>query len=563
MVFSSPVFLFAFLPAAFFLILITKKNIPVQNIALSAISLVFYAWGNPAIVMLLLVSVSANYALGLLAGARTDGEKTAGRKVIVIICIVFNVLLLCIFKYANFIVENLNLIPGLLLPKPNIALPIGISFFTFQGMSYVLDINAGRVKAERNPIIVLLYISLFPQLIAGPIVRYGDIAPMLRERRMNARDAAYGLRRFIFGLSKKVLIADAAGLIADAVFGGGAGAAAGAVAGAAAGAVTNAVTNAVTGTVTGGIAAGQIASAAAVGAAPVIGQIACPVAWLGAIAYALQIYYDFSGYSDMAIGLCAAFGFKINENFDYPYAAAGLRDFWRRWHITLSAWFKDYVYIPLGGNRRGRRREALNKLTVFLLTGLWHGASWTFVVWGLFHGFFLTLETYGAVKPDKMPKPVARLYTLLAVVVGFVIFRADTLSSAGRILSSMFVGAAGLIGGAIGGAVGGTAGALGAGGAGGAALALGAGGAAAGGFLGGVYAGSAASQFAQALMLLRPSALPALAVAIVAAFPIWPALLARSQKFQAVGFALSVPLFVLCVLSMSTATYSPFIYYRF
>ena len=510
MVFSSPIFLFVFLPVTCALALISRKSIKIQNFLLAIMSVAFYTWGNPYYLLLLLASVIVNYFLARLAdteaGRNGDGEAERRRKSVLVVCVLFNILLLSIFKYADFIVENLNRIPGATIPNPGIPLPIGISFFTFQAMSYVLDVGRGRLRAQRNIITVLFYISFFPQLIAGPIVRYGDIEPMLTHRSVKPEDAAYGLRRFVFGLSKKLLIANSVGAVADVIFG----------------------------------VSAQAASYGAAGASTATifsGTISWPVAWLGAIAYTLQIYYDFSGYSDMAVGLGRMFGFHYPENFNYPYSALGMRAFWRKWHISLSTWFRDYVYIPLGGNKRGKLREGFNKLVVFFLTGLWHGASWTFVVWGLFHGLFLVVETYGGAWVRKMSKmagitsdsagtlktikatnAVIWLYTMIVVTAGFVVFRAPTLTDAGRFLSAMFFGAG---------------------------------------------AENAAAQFLQVRTLLKPSTLIASGAALAAMFPIKQALLSKLPKLQSAGFALSIPLFVLCVLNLATATYNPFIYYRF
>ncbi|MDD6070544.1 MAG: MBOAT family protein, partial [Clostridiales bacterium] len=271
------------------------------------------------------------------------------------------------------------------------ALPVGISFFTFQALSYVIDVYWKRIEVQKSFWKVLLYISFFPQLIAGPIVKYRDISKEIENRIVNADEAARGLRRFICGLGKKVLIANSVGLVADHVFN-----------------------------------------------APTV-NINILTAWIGAIAYMLQIYYDFSGYSDMAIGLGKMFGFHFKENFQYPYGADSVQEFWRRWHISLSTWFREYLYIPLGGNRKGKARTCLNRMIVFLLTGLWHGANWTFVIWGLWHGLFLLLETYlPFIK--KLPKFIARVYTLIVVCVGFVIFRADSLGSGLFMIRQMFSG---------------------------------------------------------------------------------------------------------------------------
>ena len=459
-----------------------------QNLLLAGMSVVFYSWGSLPFVFLLLTSVFANYVFAIFA-ATDDAQK---RKIILAFCVIFNIGSLCVFKYANFIVENLNFIPGFNIPNPNIPLPIGISFFTFQAMSYVLDVGSGKIKPQRNLISLLLYISFFPQLIAGPVVRYIDIEPRLQERSPTVRDAAFGIRRFIFGLSKKLLIANMIGSVADAVFG----------------VDAEAI----------GDAVGSVAVQGFIGetssAFPIVGA----TAWLGAIAYTLQIYYDFSGYSDMAIGLGRMFGFHFRENFEYPYMTFGIRDFWRKWHISLSTWFRDYVYIPLGGNRLGKLREVINKLTVFLLTGLWHGANWTFVAWGLYHGFFLTLESYRIIQPQKIPKIIAWLYSIIVVTTGFVIFRSAKLSDAGHMLSAMYSG---------------------------------------------FHGNNLAQEFGQALTLLKPSMLPAFVIAIIAMFPLKKVLVSRIPKAQIFGFALSVPLFFLCVLDLSTATYNQFIYYRF
>ena len=277
------------------------------------------------------------------------------------------------------------------IPVPQITLPIGISFFTFQALSYVIDVYRGEVEAQKNFLYVQLYIAFFPQLIAGPIVRYRDIKEQILNRTRDLESIAQGRRRFLFGLGKQVLIANAMGQAADAVF-----------------------------------------SAAG-------GQVNALGAWIGAIAYLFQIYYDFSGYSDMAIGLGQMFGFTFKENFLYPYGAVSIQDFWRKWHVSLSTWFKEYLYIPLGGNRKGRLRTVLNRLIVFLLTGLWHGANWTFVLWGLYHGLFLLLEEYVPVT-KKIPAWLSRIYTLLVVCVGFVMFRADSVGQGFAMIGQMFSG---------------------------------------------------------------------------------------------------------------------------
>ena len=288
-------------------------------------------------------------------------------------------------------VTTVNAVTGLTLPVPQIALPIGISFFTFQALSYVIDVYRGVVEAQKNYFRILLYISFFPQLIAGPIVKYRDIASQIADRSQDLEKIARGLRRFVCGLAKKVLIANTMGQAADVIF------------------------------------------------AQDLGSLSAPSAWLGAVAYIFQIYYDFSGYSDMAIGLGLMFGFEFKENFNYPYGAANMQDFWRRWHISLSTWFKEYLYFPLGGNRKGKPRTALNRLIVFFCTGLWHGANWTFVIWGLWHGAFLLLEEYVPVF-KKLPRALGSVYTMLVVTVGFVVFRADSLAYGAGYIGKMLTG---------------------------------------------------------------------------------------------------------------------------
>ena len=383
MVFSSLVFLCIFFPVVLGLHTVIK-NRKFQNGLLLIASLLFYAYGEPVYIFLMLVSALFNYIMALLLRGRKN-------KVVIALTVIVNIGLLGVFKYAGFFVTAINGAFGLSLAVPQISLPVGISFFTFQAMSYVIDVYRGEVAVQKNYAKVLLYISLFPQLIAGPIVRYKDIAEQIDDRSVNTRDLAFGLRRFIGGLGKKVLIANAMGAAADYIFNHGA------------------------------------ANLNAVGA------------WIGAIAYLMQIYFDFSAYSDMAIGLGRMMGFTFKENFNYPYTSCSVQEFWRRWHISLSSWFRDYVYIPLGGNRKGKTRTVLNRLIVFFLTGLWHGANWTFIVWGLYHGFFLLLEEFIPVI-KKLPKFLLRIYTLLAVTIGFVLFRADTIGEAVTFVGRMFSG---------------------------------------------------------------------------------------------------------------------------
>ncbi len=380
MLFSSPVFLFGFLPVLLALYFLCPK--PARNVLLLLASLWFYAWGEPALVVLMLISTGMNYAFGYWVGNARD-QKTA--KGLVAVAVALNLSFLVYFKYAGFLIESLNTLLAFLaaptLDRPDVTLPIGISFYTFQAMSYVIDVYRGQAEAERNPINVALYIALFPQLIAGPIVRYVDVAAQIKDRTIAADGFGYGIQRFIVGLGKKMLLANSAASVADAVF--------------------------------------DIPDS----------QLSFGVAWLGILCYTIQIYFDFSGYSDMAIGLGRMFGFRFLENFNYPYIAQSVTEFWRRWHISLSSWYRDYLYIPLGGNRCSPWRASLNLMIVFVLCGLWHGASWNFAVWGIYHGAFLMLERRGVGGwIETRWRPLRHVYTLLAVMGGWVLFRTVTLS---------------------------------------------------------------------------------------------------------------------------------------
>ncbi|MFH2122661.1 MAG: MBOAT family O-acyltransferase [Pseudomonadota bacterium] len=391
MVFSSTIFLFLFLPLVLLAYLVLGRKL--RNIVLLIASLAFYAWGENIFVLLMLVSILLNYSFGILIDY---SQRHGGNgKIPLIFAVTANLGLLGFFKYANFIVANLNTILLKLQMTPlvleKVHLPIGISFFTFQSLSYVIDLYRRETFVQKNLINIALYVSLFPQLIAGPIIRYHDIASQIVQRRTRFDDFSYGIQRFIIGLGKKVLLANVLGRTADYIF-----------------------------------------------SLPP-GNIPASLAWLGAVSYTLQIYYDFSGYSDMAIGLGRMFGFHFMENFNYPYLSKSIREFWCRWHISLSSWFRDYLYIPLGGNRYGNARTYFNLLIVFLLCGLWHGACWTFVIWGLYHGGFLILER---LSPGKYflnitPAPVKHLYVLLVVIIGWVFFRAETFAYALGYLRAM------------------------------------------------------------------------------------------------------------------------------
>ena len=382
MLFTEPAFLFFFLP-----IVLALYFIPMRwhrNAVLLISSLIFYAWGEPRFVLVLFGSFILNYFMGLWVG-RTLGTPRA--KKVLALAVALNLAILCTWKYANFFAANLNAALAAAGVRPfhlaHITLPLGISFFTFHAMSYVIDVYRRNAPAQKNPLNIAMYLSLFPQLIAGPIVRYKDIAGQLDERTVTAERFAYGIQRFVLGLGKKMLIANTVAGVADKVF---------------------------------ALPAGQMTAA---------------LAWLGAVCYTLQIYFDFSGYSDMAVGLGHMFGFKFIENFNYPYISRSITEFWRRWHISLSTWFRDYLYIPLGGNRCAPRRVYFNLVVVFTLCGLWHGASWSFLVWGLFHGAFLVIERMGFGRVlEKLWAPLSHAYALLAVLVGWVLFRSDTLGYA-------------------------------------------------------------------------------------------------------------------------------------
>ncbi len=390
MSFSSSIFLFVFLPALFAIyFFIPARWRETRNNVLLLFSLMFYAWGEPVFVGVMLLSVAVNYLCGLAAVRRPKLACTLAS--------VAGLGLLIYYKYTALLLSSANSVFGLHLPVPKIVLPIGISFFTFQGLSYVIDVARGDAPVQKNPLHVALYVALFPQLIAGPIVRYQTVAQEISCRRESLDEAAAGARRFMLGLGKKMLISNAMGQIADRAFGLGA------------------------------------------------GELTWDIAWLGALAYTMQIYFDFSGYSDMAIGLGRILGFHFLENFDYPYISRSITEFWRRWHISLSTWFRDYVYIPLGGNRCGRPRWVLNILTIWLLTGIWHGAAWNFLLWGLYFGVLLLLEKLALGKVlDKLPAALCWAYAFALIVLGWVLFRADSLGQAVWYLGAMFTPSSGL-----------------------------------------------------------------------------------------------------------------------
>ena len=361
-----------------------SRSINAKNNVLVIMSILFYAWGEPVYVLLMLFSAFVNYAAGLLMGSTRRRGK---RKAFLAAAVVIDLLMLGVFKYAGWIVENVNAITGLALAVPAISLPIGISFYTFQTMTYTIDVYRGEVKVQRSYRDFLLYVSLFPQLIAGPIVRYSEIEPQLTNRRTTFKGAFYGLTRFSFGLGKKVLIANYCGSVASQMLD------------------------------------GTLSQATTLGV------------WLGVIMYTLQIYFDFAGYSDMAIGMGRIFGFKYSENFDLPYTSKSITEFWRRWHISLSSFFRDYVYIPLGGNRR---HQMLNLFIVWSLTGLWHGASWNFVLWGMYFFVLLVIEKSIPEQLAKIPGIIRHLCTLLLIVFGWTLFYCTDLSRLGQTFGCMF-----------------------------------------------------------------------------------------------------------------------------
>lgn len=376
MLFSSATFLFLFLPitlGTYFLM----PNIKLKNLLLLFVSLVFFAWGSLENLPILLTSIAINYFTGLC-----QSKAKKHKKAVIIIGVILNLLLLVYYKYLNFLVNSANGLFSLGISLPEIVLPIGISFFTFQGMSYIIDVYRGTVQTAKNPLEVALYIALFPQLIAGPIVKYSDVNEQIKARSVDLNMFCAGLERFIIGLSKKVLISNVMGEAADKIFD-----------------LPNET-------------------------------LEVPTAWLGIICYTMQIYFDFSGYSDMAIGLGKLFGFNFNENFRYPYISASITEFWRRWHISLSTWFREYLYIPLGGNRKGN--VYLNLFIVFCTTGIWHGADWSFLLWGIWHGIFIIAEKIMMKKGwfDKIPKCVRIPITFLIVMFGWVLFRAADINSA-------------------------------------------------------------------------------------------------------------------------------------
>lgn len=386
MLFSSMTFVYMFLPIVCLIYLCSKKEL--HNGILLAASILFYAWGEPRYLAIMLLTIIVNY-LGAIAIEKWQHRK----KLSLILAIIANLGFLAYFKYFNFVLDNINHIFSLDIKFVEVILPLGISFYTFQAMSYLIDVYRGECKAQKDFYKLALYICLFPQLIAGPIVKYHDIEQQIDSHEVEFDKVQYGIKRFIIGLSKKMLIANTMGAVADKIF------------------------------------------------MQSPDTFTSVIAWLGAVAYSFQLFFDFSGYSDMAIGLGAIFGFKFLENFNYPYISKSITEFWRRWHISLSTWFKQYLYIPLGGSKCGLKRTCLNLAVVFFLTGLWHGASWTFIIWGIWHGLFIIIEKITGWNKDVEGFWInfaKHIYTILVFVIGWVIFRSNNINYAITYIMNMF-----------------------------------------------------------------------------------------------------------------------------
>lgn len=472
MLFSSTIFIYLFLPLVlFFNFIVFKWSRLLQNINLLFASLFFYAWGEPKYVFLMMGSIVVNWFMGLMISKKRDKQKQS--KLIVALDVTFNLGVLFVFKYLTFTGNIIDSLFGVSLPIPNIALPIGISFFTFQAMSYVIDVYRQKGEVQTNILYVGLYISFFPQLIAGPIVRYETIADQIKNRKETFDDFFDGFARFVIGLSKKVLLANTFAILADNAFDG----------------------------------------------AKNGDSISVMFGWLGAIAYSLQIFFDFSGYSDMAIGLGRMFGFHFLENFDYPYISRSITEFWRRWHMSLGTWFRDYLYFPLGGSRCSRGRNIFNLFVVWLLTGLWHGANFTFIVWGLMYFLLLVIEKLTGVykKNGRIINIFKWLYTMLFVILGWVIFRAESIGDAMYYLGSMF----GLTG---------------------------------NNFVDGMFTG----WFEQNLIML--------CVGVVLCTPLFRWLSNKTKNSNVMGFVKAgglICLLVLSIASLVSSSYNPFIYFNF
>ncbi|WP_050641540.1 MULTISPECIES: MBOAT family protein [Clostridia] len=387
MLFSSITFLFIFLPVTLALYFIVPHKF--RNIIMLIASLIFYAWGEPVYIILMLLSILLNYICGLdIYHKEGDPQKARRSLIFAVVC---NLLLLGFFKYYGFVLDSLNAVLPVDIPYRELPLPIGISFYTFQALSYIIDVYRKEVRPQKNILYFAMYISMFPQLIAGPIVRYIDIEEQLKNRTVTMRKFGQGAEYFIIGLAKKVILANSVGQVFDQISG------------------------------------------------LQMGSFSVLTAWVGCVSFAFQIYFDFSGYSDMAVGLGKMFGFEFRRNFDYPYTSSSITEFWRRWHISLSTWFREYVYIPLGGNRCTQSRQIMNLLVVWMLTGLWHGSAWNFLFWGLYYGLLLVLEKFVWGKAlERLPDVVRHIYSIVLVLIGWVFFFSPSLGYAVRYLSAMF-----------------------------------------------------------------------------------------------------------------------------
>ena len=473
MLFSSTTFLFAFLP----IVLITYYIVPriTRNLVLFIFSLVFYAWGEPVYIVLMIASTIVAYITGLLADKQRKNAKKYTPLIAMIGAVVWNIGLLLFFKYTDFFIGAANSIFGTQIKTLGLALPIGISFYSFQTLSYVIDVYKGEVRSQKNFLDLATYVALFPQLIAGPIVRYIDVAEQLKKRNESIEHFAQGVWRFSIGLGKKVILANTIGELFDTI--------------------SNSAQS----------------------------ELSVAASWLGIIAYTFQIYFDFSGYSDMAIGLGKMFGFDFLENFNYPYISTSITDFWRRWHMSLSSWFRDYVYIPLGGNRVSLPRQILNLFIVWGLTGLWHGASWNFVIWGLYYFVFLCLEKFVFKKfIDKIPKIIRWVYSMFVVLVGWMIFYFEDFSA----MKSAFSVAFGV-------------------------------------------SGNAFTDPVMNAMIINN--IPFIIIAAIACAPIAKLVKAGVAKLKQrapvtepiFNTVFNVVMLVLCVASLAGSTYNPFLYFRF
>lgn len=486
MVFASPIFLFLFLPIVLAVYFLLRNEF--RNLFLLITSLLFYAWGERQFVVIMMLSIALNYFLAISIERSKQSRNIRMAKIMLALAVVLNIGLLVIYKYTNFIFENIHPLLTMMgfenIKSPNIHLPIGISFFTFHALSYVIDIYRRQASAQENPVTMGLYISLFPQLMAGPIIRYHDIDKQLVERRVTLEGFTSGIKRFTIGLGKKVLIANTLAFPTDQIF-----------------------------------------------SLP-IDKLTVGLSWFAVLCYSMQLYFDFSGYSDMAIGLARMFGFNFMENFNYPYISQSVKELWRRWHISLTTWFRDYLYFPLGGNKINEFRTHFNLVVVFVLTGLWHGAAWTYVFWGLFNGVFLVIERHRFGKLiDSMWAPLRLIYTQLIWFVGLVFFRSLSIGNAFLHLKAMF------------------------------------------GFPSGDGIEYNTGMFVSSEILI------ALGAGIIASLPLFPFLARRKKRLMAsasarkagfiqTGYAMGytlflLALFVLSAMSLASGTYNPFIYFRF